>query len=107
MRVVYNDSLTAHHRQRVRCGRVPFGHIKVIDLEASLLKTEIGIVHRELAMFRDELLPAILAESLPAVMSEHSPDFVQERSAATSNRLSEWRLLESHADPQSLSIHVR
>ena len=60
-------------------------------MEALLLKTEIGLVHRELTIFRDEFLPAILAEPLPAVMPEHVPDFVRERSAATSNRLSEWQ----------------
>ena len=50
-------------------------------MDASLLKTEIGLVHRELTVFRDEFLPVILAEPLPGVM----------RSAATSNRLSEWQ----------------
>ena len=44
--------------------------VEVIDLEASLLKTQTGIVHGELTILRDEFLPAVLAESLPAVMSD-------------------------------------
>lgn len=60
-------------------------------MDASLLKTEIGLVHRELTVFRDELLRVLLSEPLSPLMPEHVPDFVRERSAATSNRLSEWQ----------------